>query len=236
MNESICGHTSHGFVCTLPDGHNMGQADVPEAHHPAQVGADDPRKPECVERWPECESFLYDPRCCRFPKSCSAGSSAPQVGADDVAGLVEEARRLRERMDTPAGLELADFVVQVRDLLPRLAGALQEMRNNLTSYQLAETSMVQQLSDLTARAEEADGHLEEAQKELSRIEREISLARFAPLGDNHHNAAICPHCGNLLGKAKEVLRVLHDNAESLTPDDVRNIALGFLSLYQEEGK
>jgi len=96
--------------------------------------------------------------------------------------------------------------------------------------------MVQQLSDLTARAEEADGHLEEAQKELSRIEREISLARFAPLGDNHHNAAICPHCGNLLGKAKEVLRVLHDNAESLTPDDVRNIALGFLSLYQEEGK
>lgn len=25
----------------------------------------------CVEAWPECESGLYDPRCCRFPKSCS---------------------------------------------------------------------------------------------------------------------------------------------------------------------
>lgn len=25
----------------------------------------------CVERWPECEDSGYDPRCCRFPKSCS---------------------------------------------------------------------------------------------------------------------------------------------------------------------
>jgi hypothetical protein len=29
---------------------------------------------ECVERWPECESGAYDPRCCRFPKSCSCTS------------------------------------------------------------------------------------------------------------------------------------------------------------------
>jgi regulator of replication initiation timing len=33
----------------------------------------DDRDPECVAKWPECESCLYDPRCCRFPKSCSAG-------------------------------------------------------------------------------------------------------------------------------------------------------------------
>lgn len=26
----------------------------------------------CVEAWPECYTFGYDPRCCRFPKSCSA--------------------------------------------------------------------------------------------------------------------------------------------------------------------
>lgn len=25
----------------------------------------------CVEAWPECVSSGYDPRCCRFPKSCS---------------------------------------------------------------------------------------------------------------------------------------------------------------------
>jgi len=26
----------------------------------------------CVERWPEAWTCGYDPRCCRFPKSCSA--------------------------------------------------------------------------------------------------------------------------------------------------------------------
>lgn len=26
----------------------------------------------CVENWPEAETGGYDPRCCRFPKSCSA--------------------------------------------------------------------------------------------------------------------------------------------------------------------
>jgi len=29
------------------------------------------RHDACVERWPECVSGEYDPRCCRFPKSCS---------------------------------------------------------------------------------------------------------------------------------------------------------------------
>ena len=29
------------------------------------------RDPTCIKRWPECESGAYDPRCCRFPKSCS---------------------------------------------------------------------------------------------------------------------------------------------------------------------
>lgn len=35
---------------------------------PAPYGA---RNPHCVENWPECYSGGYDPRCCRFPKSCS---------------------------------------------------------------------------------------------------------------------------------------------------------------------
>lgn len=26
----------------------------------------------CVTVWPLCDEGLYDPRCCRFPKSCSA--------------------------------------------------------------------------------------------------------------------------------------------------------------------
>lgn len=33
----------------------------------------DTRNPECIERWPECRSGEYNPECCRFPKSCSAG-------------------------------------------------------------------------------------------------------------------------------------------------------------------
>jgi hypothetical protein len=24
----------------------------------------------CIERWPDCEDGRYDPRCCRWPKSC----------------------------------------------------------------------------------------------------------------------------------------------------------------------
>jgi len=29
------------------------------------------RLKSCVEQWPDCEEGMYDPRCCRFPKSCS---------------------------------------------------------------------------------------------------------------------------------------------------------------------
>jgi hypothetical protein len=40
------------------------------------------RAPECVAAWPECRSGGYDPRCCRFPKSCSC-SVIPQVSSED---------------------------------------------------------------------------------------------------------------------------------------------------------
>jgi hypothetical protein len=40
------------------------------------TAAQDLREASCVEKWPECESGLYDPRCCRFPKSCSCDSAA----------------------------------------------------------------------------------------------------------------------------------------------------------------
>ena len=28
----------------------------------------------CVEQWPECSDDEYNPKCCRFPKSCSCTS------------------------------------------------------------------------------------------------------------------------------------------------------------------
>jgi hypothetical protein len=57
-------------------------ADLLEQRHPTPVpvaerlpgaGDVDGRDPECVQRWSECEDGAYDPRCCRFPKSCSCG-------------------------------------------------------------------------------------------------------------------------------------------------------------------
>lgn len=32
----------------------------------------------CVEAWPDCWTGGYDPRCCRFPKSCSCTCWDPQ--------------------------------------------------------------------------------------------------------------------------------------------------------------
>lgn len=43
------------------------------AEKPAPMQLVDERDPECVKAWPECASMEYDPACCRFPKSCSAG-------------------------------------------------------------------------------------------------------------------------------------------------------------------
>lgn len=48
---------------------------VPE--EPAAPKLVDARDPECVKVWPGCASMEYDPRCCRFPKSCSAGGWVP---------------------------------------------------------------------------------------------------------------------------------------------------------------
>ena len=35
----------------------------------------DTRLKECIEQWPECREGTYNPRCCRFPKSCSCGGA-----------------------------------------------------------------------------------------------------------------------------------------------------------------
>lgn len=42
----------------------------------------------CVREWPECETFGYDPRCCRFPKSCSCDCYDPAtVNPEDLEPL-----------------------------------------------------------------------------------------------------------------------------------------------------
>lgn len=52
---------------------------------PAVVPVADDRDPECVERWPECVPDGYDPRCCRFPKSCSCAHAIPLPQAGEGA-------------------------------------------------------------------------------------------------------------------------------------------------------
>jgi hypothetical protein len=41
------------------------------------------RLKSCVDNWPECHSGGYDPRCCRFPKSCSASIFDPTGYKDE---------------------------------------------------------------------------------------------------------------------------------------------------------
>lgn len=36
----------------------------------------------CVENWPECRSGEYNPKCCRFPKSCSCTVYNPDTIAE----------------------------------------------------------------------------------------------------------------------------------------------------------
>lgn len=55
----------------------------------------------CRERWPYAESGAYDPRCCRFPKSCSVedepitpapAPEPPQTDASALLDLIEQVR------------------------------------------------------------------------------------------------------------------------------------------------
>jgi hypothetical protein len=54
----------------------------------------------CVEAWPEAEEGMYDPRCCRFPKSCSPYPYPEQVAAGNVE--LEPAAPVVQPADQPA--------------------------------------------------------------------------------------------------------------------------------------
>ena len=58
-------------------------SDTPSDMVPGQLAKQDLRSPDCIKQWPECESGAYDPRCCRFPKSCSCESGALKGEGDE---------------------------------------------------------------------------------------------------------------------------------------------------------
>lgn len=45
-------------------------------------------------------------------------------------------------------------------------------------------------------------------EQLARVTRERDEARFMPMGDNHHNAAACPYCGDPLRAARSRIEAL----------------------------
>jgi hypothetical protein len=58
-----------GWVLTMLTGPDVDPDD--EEWLEVELTHQDDRDPSCVAAWPECVVGGYDPRCCRFPKSCS---------------------------------------------------------------------------------------------------------------------------------------------------------------------
>jgi len=68
-------------------------------------------------------------------------------------------------------------------------------------------------------------------KGVKSCEKEVEKARilqFSPTGDNHHNAALCPHCGEPLRKAVELIRALVESGSAADQAEARTKALKFL--------
>lgn len=74
------------------------------------------RLKECVEAWPECAEGEYDPRCCRFPKSCSCDIIHNQALLDDPKWCEENLEPERRITSNGPGVSLGgtDEVYNVR--------------------------------------------------------------------------------------------------------------------------
>lgn len=58
----------------------------------------------------------------------------------------------------------------------------------------------------------ADGAPIDPWQEIARLKRELAQARFSPMGDNHHNAMLCPYC-NPLAQRPEAVRIPCDQCD-----------------------
>ena len=104
------------------------QAALDAALSPPAPGDSDNRDHECVQQWPECEDGAYDPRCCRFPKSCSCGPRitslappAPEPG--EVAELVAALKADAECVE----VEHYDLCNMTAEQMRRAATLLQQL-------------------------------------------------------------------------------------------------------------
>lgn len=67
--SGLCESGDGGVTCIVD---NTTHRLIYHSGQPVPAGEPQRRLRACVERWPEAETGAYDPRCCRFPKSCSA--------------------------------------------------------------------------------------------------------------------------------------------------------------------
>ena len=86
--DAECAEVEHYDLCNMTaDQMRRAAALLQQQAAPAPVvvpvAVADDRDPECVARWPECVPDDYDPRCCRFPKSCSCAHAIPLPQAGD---------------------------------------------------------------------------------------------------------------------------------------------------------
>lgn len=100
----------------------------------------------CVEQWAECESGLYDPRCCRFPKSCSPHGRIEAVQAGNLT---------EQDLEPGSGLSAASGRT-VRNRITNLV-ALNDALRELHDVDASIIAVVKQLYDLRPPCPTCDG-------------------------------------------------------------------------------
>ena len=108
-----------------------------------------PRLAECIENWPDCREGDYDPRCCRFPKSCSCDIYDEETQMDDDRGLAvasqssphQEAMARVDAEVSPQNVE----AIRVDERM-RLAHLLQEGRLTISEFAGTKAQLVDLVS------------------------------------------------------------------------------------------
>ena len=76
-------------------------------------------------------------------------------------------------------------------------------------------AFIKMVGDIGENYEEEDWHCRLGvfgmgwDKGVESMAKEVEKARilqFSPTGDNHHNAALCPHCGQPLQEAVDIMK------------------------------
>lgn len=73
----------------------------------------------------------------------------------------------------------------------------------------------------------------DAVAEIERLRDDLERARYAPMGDNHHNAMACPHCNPR--PATRTCSVANDPVEAIEPPPPLPVLLENVARWLEQG-